>query len=463
MFISKTLSFYKREDVREEMVRQAADKEVAVLFGDIFGKRPEMLSYPNDVLEFAKQKATSFHCSEELWHNPANLTPTMSKKELDETRKGWDLVIDVDCHFFDYSKIAAHYIIKALRYHGINGVTVKFSGNKGFHIAVPFESFPEKVQNIQTKDLFPDAPRRIAAYIKHLITEPIKEEILKREGNDIGNIAEKIGISPDKIKIKGADGKLSLNAEPFIEMDTLLISSRHLYRMPYSFHEKSELVSVPIDPDKILEFEKEQAKPENVVVKHKFLDRSVKRGEASKLLVQAFDFMPANVESKRDYDAKGKKYDLPEEAIPQSFFPPCIQLGLQGLEDGRKRFLFTLINFLSSVGWSHDKIEEMVYDWNKKNPEPLREVYLVGQLRYSQYKSEKVPPQNCRRYYEEMNICRPDALCDRIKNPVQYAKRKAFSLNRTNRKISRKLTEEQKEMRRKYREQIKKQKSKKET
>ena len=458
MFISKTLSFYKRKDIQEEMVLQATDKEVAVHFKEYFGKRPDMLAYPNDVLEFAKQKATSFHCSEELWHSPLNLTPTMNRKDQDELRKGWDFVLDVDCHFFDYSKIAAHYIIKALRFHGINGVTVKFSGNKGFHIAVPFESFPETVQGKQTKDLFPEAPRRIAAYIRHIIATPIKEEILKKEGNDLGKIAENLRIDVKKIKILGDDGKLGLNPEPFIEMDTLLISSRHLYRMPYSFHEKSELVSVPIDPDKVLEFEKNMAEPEKVKVVYKFLDRDVKLGEASKLLVQSFDYMPVVEEEKRDFS--GKKFDLPEEAIPVSLFPPCIQHGLSGLEDGKKRFLFTLINFLHTCGWNHDKIEEIVYEWNKKNPEPLREVYLTGQLRYSKQRGENVPPQNCRRYYEELNICKPDALCSKIKNPVQYAKRKAFSLQGKSSKGRSKLTMEQKEMRRRFRAKVKEEKKK---
>ncbi|MFH1505902.1 MAG: hypothetical protein ABIE94_02840 [archaeon] len=458
MFISKSLLFYKRKDIQEEMVRQAEDKEVAVRFGEGFGKRPDIISYPNDVLEFAKQKATSFHCSEELWFNPSNLSTNMGKKDLDVLRKGWDLVIDVDCHFFDYSKIAAHYIIKALRYHGIQGVTVKFSGNKGFHIAVPFESFPETVQNTPIEELFPEAPRRIAAYIRHIIAKPIKEEILKKEGRDLGKIAKKIGIDVDKIKVRLADGKLDLNPEPFIEMDTLLISSRHMYRMPYSFHEKSELISVPIDPDKVLEFQKKMAEPDRVKVEHKFLDRDVEGGEASKLLVQSFDFMPINLEGDRK-SYKEKKFDLPEEAIPASLFPPCIQNGLAGIEDGKKRFLFTLINFLSSVGWNFDKIEELVEEWNKRNPEPLREVYLKGQLRYSKYRKENVPPQNCRRYYEELTICKPEALCERIKNPVQYAKRKAFALQGKPKQGSNRLTDEQKEMRRRYRERLKKKNS----
>ena len=70
MFLAKTLSFYKRKDIQEEIVKQAKDKEIAFRFGEVFGKRPETLSYPDDVLELAKQRATSFHCSEELWSNP---------------------------------------------------------------------------------------------------------------------------------------------------------------------------------------------------------------------------------------------------------------------------------------------------------------------------------------------------------------------------------------------------------
>ena len=41
-----------------------------------------------------------------------------------------------------------------------------------------------------------------------------------------------------------------LDVEKFLEIDTVLISSRHLYRMPYSLHEKSGLVSLPINPGK---------------------------------------------------------------------------------------------------------------------------------------------------------------------------------------------------------------------
>ena len=68
--ISKTLMYYKREDIRKAIVEGAKDKEIVARFNDKFGKRPDTLQYPNDVLELAKQRATSFHASEELWRNP---------------------------------------------------------------------------------------------------------------------------------------------------------------------------------------------------------------------------------------------------------------------------------------------------------------------------------------------------------------------------------------------------------
>ncbi len=58
-----------------------------------FAKRPNILQYPQDVSEFAKDGATSFHVSEEHWNNPMELEPGMSKKKLDKLRTGWDLIL----------------------------------------------------------------------------------------------------------------------------------------------------------------------------------------------------------------------------------------------------------------------------------------------------------------------------------------------------------------------------------
>ena len=58
--LNVTLSHYKRRDIQEEIIKAAENREVAVMYNDKFGNRPDVLNNPNDVLELAKQKATSF-------------------------------------------------------------------------------------------------------------------------------------------------------------------------------------------------------------------------------------------------------------------------------------------------------------------------------------------------------------------------------------------------------------------
>ena len=130
--INVSLSHYKRKDVQEEIIANSKDREVASRFNDNFGKRPDVLRHASDVLELAKQGATSFHASEELWRNALQLDPSLKRHELDNLRIGWDLVLDIDCGFFDYSKIAADLVIKALKFHNVKSISCKFSGNKVF-------------------------------------------------------------------------------------------------------------------------------------------------------------------------------------------------------------------------------------------------------------------------------------------------------------------------------------------
>ncbi|RJQ17547.1 hypothetical protein C4573_01045 [Candidatus Woesearchaeota archaeon] len=429
MLLAKTLSHYKRDDVQRAIADHALHKEVAVLFQQGFGKRPDTLHYANDVLELAKKGALSFHASEELWSNPLALATSMRKQDLDSLRRGWDLIIDVDCKIFSYSKIAAYYIVKFLKSFGISAITIKFSGNKGFHIAIPFEAFPEKIGSTETKNLFPEAPQRIALLIKESIKQPVADAITKLEKNDLTRIVEKIKDKSAIVTTKTKEGSMMmLNVDPFLAIDTVLISSRHLYRMPYSFHEKSGLISVPFDANAILQFDKKDAMLENVVVKYPFLDRNVKKGEAASLLREAFDFKP------RLEVTVEKKYVEAEEKVnvKEDFFPPCIQKILLGMEDGRKRALFILINFFGSIGWDYSKIEETILAWNKKNKEPLRDTYVMGQLRYAKVNKKKILPPNCNNqaYYKDLNVCCPDDLCKRVKNPVNYAKRKARMMER---------------------------------
>ncbi|MFH1133866.1 MAG: hypothetical protein V1735_05210 [Nanoarchaeota archaeon] len=420
---SVLLRHYKQREVQEAIVEEAADKEVAVRYAEGFGKRPDVLRNPSDVLELVKKGATSFHISEERWQNALQLSPGMQRGDIESLRTGWDLVLDIDCKFLDYSKIAADLVIKALQHHGINAITCKFSGNKGFHIGIPFEAFPTKIGSVETKLLFPDAPRRIAFYLKAMIQLPLGERILELEQGDFSRVLEKTGIAARDVQATTRDksGNIVhfLNVEPFLAIDTVLISSRHLYRSSYSFNEKSGLVSVPVKPAEILAFMPEMAQAPHLV-EGAFLRRKAEPGEARRLTIQAFDFMPELPEE----HGESKEYDLPEEAIVETAFPPCMRLGLKGLPDGKKRFLFALTNFLSCCGWGHEAIEKRLLEWNQANPQQLRQVIITGHMRYSKGKKPILPP-NCRSFYEDLRICTPDNLCQRIRNPVSYARRKS--------------------------------------
>lgn len=420
----KILEYYKRKDIQNELLRCSSNKEVVGSFnGEGYSKRPDMLKYPNDITELVKQGITSFHISEETWKNPLQIDPLLKKNDLNNIRLGWDLILDVDCKFLEYSKIATDLIIKALEHNGINAISCKFSGNHGFHIGVPFESFPETVIDTETRLLFPDAPRAIAAYLKHMIKQHLAKKIL--ELDDINTIMKKSGKSFNELVKENVFDPFAI-----LELDTILISTRHLYRAPYSFNEKAWLISVPINPKTVVGFDKEDAKPENVKISQfKFMDRSKSvKNEARQLIIQAFDFNIKQEELKKE---KSTEYEEIKQAIPEQFFPPCIQQIAKGLPDGRKRSLFILINFLTSVGWNYDEIEKYLRAWNKKNDEELREVNLIGQIRYHKQQKKKILPPNCSStmYYKDIRICKPDKLCEKIKNPVNYSKIKVKRLN----------------------------------
>jgi len=415
----KILEFYKREDIQKEIIEISKDREVVARFNDFFGKRPDLLQYESDILELAKSGATSFHCSEELWKNVLHLKPSMAKKDLDSLRKGWDLVLDVDCKYLEYSKIAADLIIKLIKSKGIKSVSAKFSGGTGFHIGVPFEAFPSKIKTtkvIDIKDYFPEGVRIIASYIKATIKEKLAAEILNFE--NIDHIMKRTGK-----KFNELVQNKKFNPYNILDIDSVLISSRHLFRSPYSFNEKTWLISIPLNPDKITEFTLEEAEPKNVKIsKYKFLDRNAEPGSAKNLFDDAFYFS-LNTQKEDILINQKIEFKEPEKAIPPEFFPPCIKKGLQGLDDGKKRFLFILVNFLTSIGWDYDSIEKLLKEWNEKNKEPLKEVYLLGQIRYHKQHKKKILPPNCSNsmYYKDLQICNPDALCAKIKNPVNYA------------------------------------------
>ena len=433
--LSDSIKHYKKPEIQRAIAEHAANKEVGVRFNDKFGKRPDVLQYPGEVLDFAKKGTTSFHCSEELWNNPLNLEPGMNQRQLDELRIGWDLVLDIDCKFIDYSKIAAEHILNTLSQHDIKSASIKFSGNNGFHIGIPYEAFPTHITGKATNLLFPQVAKRVAAYIKQKTAPSIAKPILKLADGKFNQIAEKTKADISQLYVKDREGKpkkdddhkVILDPSPFLDIDTVLISSRHLYRMPYSLHEKSGLASIPLMPEEISQFKKENANPNKVTVTEdlKFMDRNKARpNEAKKLVSEALD---ATATERTPQPTTEKEYEIPSEAIPEKFFPECILKLLQGVEEGRKRTLFILINFLSSCSWSYEAINARIKDWNQKNKEPLRETYLLGQLRYAKQRKKRIPPPNCDNtaYYKDLRVKCDEKTCSKVKNPVVYTRKKA--------------------------------------
>ncbi len=439
--LGELLKHYKREEIKEAIKKASREREVAIKYGERgFGKRPDQILHREEVIELVKRGATSFHISEERWKNVAQLSTEMREKELTELRKGWDLVIDIDCNYLGYSQITADLLVKAIKQHQVEGLSCKFSGNHGFHLGIPAKAFPAQILNKPIENLFPEAPKRIAFYLSKMIEQRLKQRLLEEE--PMIKIAERIGKKKEELVMDG-----ELNPWKVLEIDTLLISSRHLYRAPYSFNEKSGLVSLPINPVKVIGFEKEQARASEIRVDERwdFLEeRKVEEGEARSLILQAFDFsgeeemeklmekrLQGRIKQKpiEITDKQGKKYAFEEikEAIPEKYFPPCIKKMLQGIEDGRKRVLFVLTNFLKSVGWDKEMIEKRIKEWNQQNKEELREGLLISHLKYHLKRKEKVLPPNCANnsYYRELGFCSDEikstGLCRKIKNPVNYS------------------------------------------
>ena len=204
MHISTTLSYYKRPEVQEALTEAAQDREVAVMFrGKGFGKRPDVIRYPRDVLEFAKRKATSFHISEERWENPLSIQTGMSRKDANELRVGWDLVLDIDCPDWEISKLTTHLFIKALHDNYVQHISCKFSVTGDTPVLIKENKVKEEggVYSLIKEDakvtIYTKMPESIFANAEF----PIDVEIIS-EDIDITDVTIKI-IPPKDIEFRG--------------------------------------------------------------------------------------------------------------------------------------------------------------------------------------------------------------------------------------------------------------------
>ncbi len=411
---SEIIQYYSNRAVMDEITRACESREVAVRFqGGGFGKRPEIISFPKEVEQLARQGGTSFHISQERWHDPLKLSSESTKADMDNLRSGWDFVIDIDCPWFEYSTLAAQVVIEALKFHGIKP-SIKFSGNRGWHIAIPFEAFPTKLGKRDTTKLFPEASTAVIAYMREFIEERLREKLVEKE-KDIKVILEKTGKKKEEVFKEG-----KLDVVNLIELDLALGAPRHLIRSPYSLHEKSGLVSLPINIEDLEKFDREWAKPENIKdINDSFFNaKYITAGAASQLLIQALDFR----EIQREPKSEVKEYIQIEGKIPKERFPPSIKFILNGVEDGKKRGLFILLNFLKCVNWDLQSIEEELTEWNKRNAQPLKIGYVRSQLNWHIRNPKKVPPPNYSNdlYWKDTGFYHPDNRERKLKNALGY-------------------------------------------
>lgn len=412
----KLWNYYSRESILKAIAEVAKDREVVSVFRDgRFGKRPDVIQYPQDVIQAVANGTVAFHGSVERWQQPMKLDVGMTKTDLDKLRSGWDVFVDIDVDNFEIAKIAARKIINALKDHGVNSYNIKFTGGSSFHIGIPFEAMPEKINMVPTSQLYPELMQKIIEYLKWYIREQLKEELLS-----IGTpqqISQKISKPVDEIT--NAEG-----IDPFKIISMDIFSSRHLFRLPYSIHESSGLVSLPIKPINIEKFEKSLALPEKVKVEEKFLSLRIHTRDAEALVVEASDWASKHMIEKQ---AELPKMQIKTKMrfISEEYFPPCIQTILQGMKDGRKRSVFVLINFLRNMGWDSERIEQKLVEWNEKNQPPLRTAYLRAQLRWHFRQDRNLLPPNCdnANFYKTLglyDLCSHTVNHTQVKNPVNY-------------------------------------------
>jgi len=336
----------------------------------------------------------------------------MTEKELNERRIGWDLLLDIDSKYLDYSKIMAELIIKVLKFHGIKNVGIKFSGSKGFHIIIPWKAFPKTMNNKKTSEMFPEWPRIIIKYIMEMIKKELIDRITQLTRSDSNKYVKDFQ-APEKVM-----------------PDLILVAPRHLFRAPYSLHEKTALASVVITPEQLSEFQPKNADPFKVEIKNFIPD--VKEGEAAKLLREALDWYKTHNPDEESKKPEKEFKPIVLKEISEKNFPPSIQKILLGIKgDGRKRALFVIINFLRAIGMDRKNIEATIATWNLRNEVPLKEGYIKSQL-IASYKKKPIPPPNYDKdYYHAIGIT-PTEEEIRAKNPVNYMIRKTLRESQKN-------------------------------
>ncbi len=508
-----TKLYYSNPKVQQALLEFAKDREVVPRYFEGFGKRPDTLQYNSDIMGLVNKGATSFHASEEIWNDPLAINSDMTHKEMSENRKAWDLLIDIDSPFLDYSKIAATLLVEELESFGVNSYGVKFSGSKGLHIIVPSNAFPSEFKGMKTKDMFPEWPRAIVEFLMQKI-KPKFSLKLKELGINFEAVKERMNLSKEdlltitcpkpgcngtankknsvsfkcnvcSVNLERPDYKITakklrctndtcrgffevisskeyfkcekcgfstlnksevesrnkvtisskseyarefaedLKTEEIAPLDLVLVAPRHLFRMPYSLHEKTSLSSVVLEKEEISSFTPANANPLKINIKPFY--KKAKDNEAEYLLETSINWKEQN-KPKEEKKRISEEYVADYTGVTEEMYPQSIKKLLKGLQEGRKRGLFVLLTFLRCLNYPDDYVSQKINDWNKLNDPPLKEGYVKSQLDWHFKQRKKILPPNYSNdsFYKDLKLIdkAPEA-----KNPLVEVSRKLRKVN----------------------------------
>ena len=482
-----TKLYYSNPKLQEYLIEFGKNREVVPRYFEGFGKRPDMIQYPSDIAGLAGKGATSFHCSEEIWSDPLQLQSSMNTDEQNKLRKNWDLLIDIDSPYLDFSKVACILLCNTLEEYGIYDYGIKYSGSKGFHIILSGDAFPEELDGQKRRENFPQWPRAIVGYLMSVIKPAygrkitkmdINLEALKKRTNltekditeflcpncsqkveqttkvtlrcdDCGTTVERPNMKvtnrvlrctncPGKFEIVkeepyffckncgtksmdmefGGEGKnvvisrsareqtrnysdnfeKTIAGEELGDFDLVLVAPRHLFRMPYSLHEKTSLSSVVLEKNEIDAFTPSVALPMQIKLRP-FL-KVPKKNSGMELLRKALEWSLKRTEQeKNSYQEKAgqvkKEYAQRDYShVTEKDFPEPIKKLLKGVEDGKKRGLFILLSFLRSIGYKKEQTDLLVREWNERNKEQLKEGYIRSQVEWHYRQKKTIMPPN---------------------------------------------------------------------
>lgn len=495
-----TKLYYSRPEIQQALLAFAQDREVVPRYFEGFGKRPDMLQYPGDIMGVVHKGATSFHGSEELWSDPLAINSDEGIERLSQLRKGWDLLIDIDVKYLDQAVIATQLLLEVLEQHGIQNYGVKFSGSKGFHVIVPWQAFPQTFQGQETKRMFPEWPKAIVQYLFQLVLPAYRREVGKRipsyalteagkqdtmmncltcgqraqkgsmvtlECEVCKTTAERRDYTPGERKLKciakNCSGyfavlkqesyffcatckdptnprfSLASNRHPdqFVrardetvgeqsDFDLVLVASRHLFRMPYSLHEKTALASCVLTKNELGTFGLRDADP--LKVQPRVYLPVPREHEASSLLAAALRWKSEQGPTEeKSYAEYGTIERGPLTGVHESMFPAPIKKLLEGkMDDGKKRGLFVVITFLRACGFPPDIIAGKVRTWNATHAMPLREGYVTSQLDWHMRQKKLILPPNYDNpsFYKDLGLLKEKPT---VKNPLVEVRQKLFS------------------------------------